>query len=101
MQTNTQETRSIEDAIKMIESKKLLLPEFQRDFKWSKEKIESLFDSIFQDLFIGSLIISKPKIDLACKVFDFRGRGSKNTSLVRDCWRSFSQLTNCIDYCIG
>jgi len=77
MQTNTQETRSIEDVIKMIDSEKLVLPEFQRDFKWPIEKTETLFDSIFQDLFIGSLIISKPKFDLACKGFDFRERGSK------------------------
>jgi hypothetical protein len=77
MQTNTQETRSIEDIIKMIDTGKLVLPEFQRDFKWSIEKSETLFDSIFQDLFIGSLIVSKPKFDLACKGFDFRERGSK------------------------
>jgi hypothetical protein len=77
MQTNTQETRSIEDIIKMIDTGKLVLPEFQRDFKWPIEKSETLFDSIFQDLFIGSLIVSKPKFDLACKGFDFRERGSK------------------------
>ena len=77
MQTNTQETKSIEDIIKMIETDKLVLPEFQRDFKWPIEKTETLFDSIFQDLFIGSLIVSKPKFDLACKGFDFRERGSK------------------------
>lgn len=77
MQTNTQETRSIEDIIKMIDNGKLVLPEFQRDFKWPIEKTETLFDSIFQDLFIGSLIVSKPKFDLACKGFDFRERGSK------------------------
>lgn len=77
MQTNSQETKSIEDIIKMIDSGKLVLPEFQRDFKWPIDKSETLFDSIFQDLFIGSLIISKPKFDLACKGFDTRERGSK------------------------
>ena len=77
MQENKQVTRSIEDLVKMIDSEKLVLPEFQRDFKWPIEKTETLFDSIFQDLFIGSLIISKPKFDLACKGFDFRPRGSK------------------------
>ncbi len=77
MQTNSQETKSIEDIIKMIDSGKLVLPEFQRDFKWPIDKSETLFDSIFQDLFIGSLIVSKPKFDLACKGFDIRERGSK------------------------
>lgn len=78
MNTNTQETRSIEDLIKMIDSDKLVLPEFQRDFKWPIEKSETLFDSIFQDLFIGSLIISRPKFDLACKGFDLRERGKSS-----------------------
>lgn len=78
MKTNTQETRSIEDIIKLIDNGKLLLPEFQRDFKWPIEKSETLFDSIFQNLFIGSLIVSKPKFDLVCKGFDLRERGSKS-----------------------
>ena len=78
MNTNTQETRSIQDIVKMIDDGKLLLPEFQRDFKWPIEKSEVLFDSIFQDLFIGSLIISRPKFDLACKGFDLRERGKSS-----------------------
>lgn len=78
MNTNTQETRSIEDIVKMIDAGKLLLPEFQRDFKWPIEKSETLFDSIFQDLFIGSLIVSRPKFDLACKSFDLRVRGKSS-----------------------
>lgn len=77
MNHNTQETRSIEDIVKMIDDGKLVLPEFQRDFKWPLEKTETLFDSIFNNLFIGSLIISRPKFDLACKAFDIRPRGSR------------------------
>ena len=64
MNHNTQETRSIEDIVKMIDDGKLVLPEFQRDFKWPLEKTETLFDSIFNNLFIGSLIIFRPKFDL-------------------------------------
>jgi hypothetical protein len=75
MNNNTQETRSIEELVRMIDQKKLVLPEFQRDFKWPIEKSETLFDSLFQDLFIGSLIISRPKFELACKGFDLRERG--------------------------
>ena len=85
MSTNTQETKSIEDILKMIDSGKLLLPEFQRNFMWPLEKTETLFDSIFQDLFIGSLIIAKPKFDLACKKFDLRERGSRK-------WRPLPEL---------
>ena len=78
MNNNTQETRSIEDLVKMIDGGKLVLPEFQRDFKWPIEKSETLFDSIFQGLFIGSLIISRPKFNLACKDFDLRERGKSS-----------------------
>lgn len=77
MKTSTQETKSIEDIVKLIDNKKLVLPEFQRDFKWPLEKTETLFDSILKDLFIGSLIVSKPDFDLACRDFDLRERGKR------------------------
>ena len=72
----TQETRSLEQLVQDVEKKKLYLPEFQRDFTWPEDKSITLFDSLFRNLFIGSLIISKPKFSLACKHFDFRKRGS-------------------------
>lgn len=75
--SSSRPTKSIEELITMYDDGKLLLPEFQRDFKWSLEKSETLFDSIFKDLFIGSLILSKPQFDLACKKLDLRERGSK------------------------
>lgn len=78
MNNSQQETRSIRDVVSMIDKNKLVLPEFQRDFKWPLEKSEVLFDSIFQDLFIGSLIISRPKFSLACKGFDTRERGKSS-----------------------
>lgn len=77
MKTSTQETKSMEDIVKLIDKKKLVLPEFQRDFKWPLEKTETLFDSIFKDLFIGSLIVSKPDFGLACRDFDLRERGKR------------------------
>ena len=64
MSDSTNTTKSIEELITMYDNGKLVLPEFQRDFKWPLEKSQTLFDSIFKDLFIGSLIISKPKFDL-------------------------------------
>ena len=75
--SSSRPTKSIEELITMYDNGKLLLPEFQRDFKWPLEKSETLFDSIFKDLFIGSLILSKPQFDLACKKLDLRERGSK------------------------
>jgi len=75
--SSSRPTKSIEELLTMYDNGKLLLPEFQRDFKWKLEKSETLFDSIFKDLFIGSLILSKPQFDLACKKLDLRDRGSK------------------------
>lgn len=75
--STSRNTKSIEELITMYENDQLLLPEFQRDFKWPIEKSETLFDSIFKDLFIGSIILSKPQFDLACKKLDLRERGSK------------------------
>lgn len=77
MNKQIEESKSIEELIKLIDDNKVVLPEFQRDFKWPIEKTEVLFDSIFKGLFIGSLILSKPKFDLACKSLDLRPRGSK------------------------
>ena len=92
MNNNTQETRSIEDLVKMIESGKLVLPEFQRDFKWPIEKSETLFDSIFQGLFIGSLIISRPKFNLACKDFDLRERVGQQKKRIDHLSEKFKEL---------
>ena len=73
----SQKTRSLEAILKQVKNDELVLPEFQREFVWEIEKSVTLFDSIFRNLFIGSLIISKPEFPLACKGFDFRPRGSK------------------------
>jgi hypothetical protein len=77
---NKADYKSIEMILRDIEEKKLLLPEFQRDFVWSIEHSIDLFDSISRGIFIGSLIIAQPSFDLYCKGFNLnprRGRGSK------------------------
>ena len=74
--TTDQQTKSLEQLIKDVEGGKMVLPEFQRDFIWPEGKSLTLFDSLFRNLFIGSLIVSKPKFSLACKGFDFRPRRS-------------------------
>ena len=72
--TTDQQTRSLEQLLKDVDDGKIVLPEFQRDFIWPEAKSLTLFDSLFRNLFIGSLIVSKPKFSLACKSFDFRQR---------------------------
>jgi uncharacterized protein with ParB-like and HNH nuclease domain len=50
---------SIVDAVNLIREKKLYLPAIQRNFVWSKDKIEYYFDSMFRGYPIGSFIFWK------------------------------------------
>lgn len=47
---------TISSAIRNIENNQYLLPAIQREFKWSHEKIEWLFDSIMRDYPISSFL---------------------------------------------
>ena len=47
---------TIYQAIKSIEDKEYLLPAFQREFVWSTEQIEKLFDSLMQGYPISSML---------------------------------------------
>ena len=47
---------TIKDAIDNIHSRKYLLPAIQREFTWSSEQIEMLFDSIMRDYPINSFM---------------------------------------------
>lgn len=47
---------TISEAIRNIENNSYLLPSIQREFKWSHEKIEWLFDSIMRDYPISSFL---------------------------------------------
>lgn len=50
---------TIAAAIQKIEYQQLLLPAIQREFVWSPEDIELLFDSLMRDYPIGSLLLWK------------------------------------------
>ncbi len=47
----------INEAISKIDNKEYLLPAIQQEFSWSTEQIEWLFDSLMQELPIGSFIV--------------------------------------------
>jgi len=47
---------SVSDAISRIRSRRLLLPAIQREFVWTTQKVESLFDSLLQGYPIGSFL---------------------------------------------
>ena len=52
---------SIYHAIQSIENKEYLLPAFQREFVWSTDQIEKLFDSLMQGYPISSMLFWKVK----------------------------------------
>ena len=52
---------TIYEAIQHIENKDYLLPAFQREFVWTTEQIEGLFDSLMQGYPISSMLFWKVK----------------------------------------
>jgi hypothetical protein len=62
-------TESLLDTVKGIQGKTIMLPEFQRDFRWELDRTYDLFDSLVREIFIGTLreIDTRPR----------KGRGSQ------------------------
>jgi hypothetical protein len=56
----------IEDLLEEIEHKEIVLPEFQREFKWNRDQVRSLFESLYKGYPTGSLLVwitdNPPKI---------------------------------------
>ena len=67
-------TESILEIVKEIDSGKIVLPEFQRDFVWDTERTYDLFDSLIKDVFIGSIIYGVPSFALSVRELDNRPR---------------------------
>ena len=65
---------TISDSIKRIRDRRLLLPAIQREFVWSHDKIEWLFDSLLQDYPIGSFLfweVRNPESKTEYKYYEF------------------------------
>ena len=63
-----------------------VLPEFQRNFTWKIQQTIDLFDSIFRNVYIGSLVLGEPSFDIAARRIDLskrsvRGKGKKNRTI--------------------
>lgn len=52
---------TIDQAMQHIKRKEYLLPAFQRDFVWSPQQIEKLFDSLMRDYPTNSMLFGKLK----------------------------------------
>ena len=76
-ENNRQNTESIQDIVKEIDKKQIVLPDFQRDFVWDESKTYELFDSLVRDIFIGSIIYGIPSFEIAVREVDIRFRKAK------------------------
>lgn len=74
------QTESLLDIVNGIQSRSIMLPEFQRDFRWELEKTYDLFDSIIREIFIGTLIYGKPSFGLTLREIDIRPRRGKGSN---------------------
>jgi uncharacterized protein with ParB-like and HNH nuclease domain len=65
MESDTQsQTESLLDIVKGTQYESIMLPEFQRDFRWEMEQTCDLFDSLIRDIFIGTIIYGKPSFGM-------------------------------------
>lgn len=77
--TTQSRTESLLDIVKGVQSRAIMLPEFQRDFRWELDQTYDLFDSLIQNIFVGTIIYGKPSFGMTLREIDTRprkGRGS-------------------------
>lgn len=79
MNDTQSQTESLLEIVRGIDKKSIMLPEFQRDFRWELDQTYDLFDSLIHEIFIGTLIYGKSSFDMTVREIDTRprkGRGS-------------------------
>ena len=67
-------SESINKIVDEIKNTHVVLPEFQRDFVWDISRTFDLFDSIFKEIFIGTIIYGIPSFEITCREIDIRPR---------------------------
>jgi hypothetical protein len=78
--TTQSRTESLLDIVKGIQSHKIMLPEFQRDFRWELDQTYDLFDSLIRNIFVGTIIYGKPSFGMTLRAIDARPRKGKGSS---------------------
>jgi hypothetical protein len=79
MNENQSQTESLLDIVRSIQNETLLLPEFQRDFRWDMDQTYDLFDSLIREIFIGTIIYGKPGFGMTLREIDDRPRKAKGS----------------------
>lgn len=72
-------TESLLDTVRGIQNRTIMLPEFQRDFRWELERTYDLFDSMVKEIFIGTIIYGKPAFGMTLREIDTRPRKGKGS----------------------
>src|SRR5258708_5373933 len=73
-------TESLLEIVQGIEAKSIMLPEFQRDFRWELNQTYDLFDSLVREIFIGTIIYGKPTFGMTLREIDTRPRKGKGSN---------------------
>lgn len=68
--------------ISWLKEGRFAIPDFQREFEWKPQDIRELAKSIFQDYYIGSLLLWRSTSDsvdtLSCEpIYGFQGDGAQ------------------------
>ena len=79
MDDTKSQTESLLDIVNGIDRNSIMLPEFQRDFRWEIEQTFDLFDSIVKDIFIGTIIYGKPSFGMTLREIDRRPRRGESS----------------------
>jgi hypothetical protein len=72
-------TESLLDIVRGIDNQTIMLPEFQRDFRWEQDRTYDLFDSLVKEIFIGTIIYGKPSFGMTLRTIDTRPRKGKGS----------------------
>src|SRR2546430_17509218 len=81
MNDTQSQTESVLEIVRGIDKKTIMLPEFQRDFRWELDQTHDLFDSLIHEIFIGTLIYGKPSFGMTVREIDTRPRKGKDSTL--------------------
>jgi hypothetical protein len=80
MNETQSQTESLLEIVQGIDARTIMLPEFQRDFRWELDQSYDLFDSLIRDIFIGTIIYGKPAFAMTLREIDTlprKGKGSR------------------------
>ncbi len=80
MNDTQSQTESLLEIVRGIDKQSIMLPEFQRDFRWELDQTYDLFDSLIHEIFIGTLIYGKPSFGMTVREIDTRPRKGRGSS---------------------